>query len=69
MEISERWPNHADSATAGYFTIRVYDDAAILDTRPYDIYEPDGEQLVPASQLRDLAKLATWAADRLDARQ
>lgn len=48
-------------------TLLVYRTDAILSP-PQDPYEDNCDVMLSVGQLRELAKMATWAADRLDAR-
>jgi hypothetical protein len=64
---NEAWPTLADTATVGDLKIYVYKDTAMIDP-PLRRYDDSNEIFLTADELRQLAHVATWAADRLDAR-
>lgn len=65
MNIKERWPNLADWASVGELQIGVYHDTAILFPPDAD-FDVTHAALLSSQDLRDLARAALWAADRID---
>lgn len=69
MNTKEQWPDLADTGWVSGIHIYVYNNAAILvPPEGHDYDGIDRDTMLDVDELRELARLVTWAADRLDSR-